>query len=99
MGIFESLACWIRWLAAELYYYMVEAVEFVLDALLAVVGLLIALLPRVALERPDLDQTVLGIVNYVIPVGEILVAFGVIMMAWIIYRIYQIMLRWAKADG
>jgi hypothetical protein len=41
---------------------------------------------------------VLGLFNYIVPMGAIMVEFGVLMAAWIIYRVLQWALAFAKAD-
>ncbi len=97
MEIFDALRCWIRWLAGMFYYYMVEAVEVVLDALALAVNAVLFLLPQVAFDEPDVDSGIVGALNYIVPVGYFVNMFGLIMVAWVVYRIYQWILKWGKA--
>lgn len=99
MGIFEALRCWIGWLAKTLYYYMIEAVEFVLDAIALAINAVISILPSV--ERPNIDSIdggILGMINYVIPLGVIFGWCTLIMICWVLYRLYQWLLAWGKVD-
>lgn len=96
--MWEALKCWIRWLAKTIYYYGIEAVEFVLDAIAAVINLLLGFLPQAALPDTNLDSGVIGMLNYIVPLDFIVGFSGVVMAAWIVYRIYQWALKWGKVD-
>jgi hypothetical protein len=98
-GLFEFLICWFKWAVITTWSYAVDAFTLILTAVIAVVNLFLALLPHVALEEPSLDSGLVGHLNYFIPFGPLMAEFGVIMVAWIIYRIYQWLLKFAKADG
>ncbi len=95
--MFDALRCWIAWLANMIYYYIVESAAFILTMLAGVANLLLGLLPTFAIGRPQLDGPVVGLLNYIVPVGSIVTAFGVLMACWILYRLYQWALKWAKA--
>lgn len=96
--MWDALRCWIQWLAKTLYYYMVEAGEFFIDALGAIVNAVLWLLPTVALPDPNVDSGVLAALNYVLPISLLTGVFSAIMLAWILYRVYQWVLRWGKAE-
>jgi len=98
VGIFEALKCWITWLAKSIYYYMVEGVELVIDALAAAANVILGILPSVALPEPELDSGVVGMINFFVPIEVFLSVALAIMVAWVLYRIYVWGLRWAKAE-
>lgn len=93
MGIFDSLKCWIGWLAKTLYSYMIDAVELVLTVIFTAANAVLWLLPTAAIGRPQLDTGVIGALNYILPMGEMVAVFGVLMVAWIAYRVYQWLLK------
>jgi hypothetical protein len=97
MGIFDSLSCWIAWLATTVKSYGIDAVELVITALISAANVFLALLPTFAIDNPQLDTGVVGLLNYVVNVNAILGWFGVLMGCWILYRLYQWALKWAKA--
>lgn len=98
MDIFDSLACWIAWLAQEMWFYFVETLEALLDVLVAVANAIFSVLPTVDLPEPSADGGVVGALNYVVPVDVYLVTATTIISAWIIYKIVEWGLRWAKAE-
>lgn len=95
--IFAALMCWIRWLAGAVYYYMVEAVEVVLKALVLAANAILSLLPQTNFEQPSLDSGVVGLLNYFVPIPLLLGAMTTVMVATAAYRVYVWGLRWAKA--
>ncbi len=96
---FDSLVCWIRWSVKTAGSYMVDAIEFVIDAIAFVINGVLSLLPNDPRGSGEVVQpAVLGLFNYIVPMGAIMVEFGVLMAAWIIYRVLQWALAFAKAD-
>lgn len=101
MGIFEALACWIRWLAGTMRKVIVESVEFVLDAILGAVNVVLGLLPQDptgGIPDDGIVNNALDWANYLLPIGPLFAEFTLIMTAWILYRLYQWLLGFAKAD-
>lgn len=96
----ETIICWIKWAVHAVGQTMLTVLDFVLSVLIVAVNAVIFFLPK-DLTKPsgDLDGGMLGTLNYFVPLGIIVGQFGFIMVAWIIYRIYQWLLRWAKAEG
>lgn len=95
-SIIDTLVCYLTWLGNYMYYAVVEAIEFVLDAFLGIIAVILSILPTADLGDPNLDGGALGTLNYFLPVSLMVTTFSTIMTAWIIYLIYQWMLKWAK---
>ncbi len=101
MGIFESLACWIRWLAGTIRNVILESVEFILTIILGAVNAVLSLLPQDptgGIPKGGLMNNALDWANYLLPIGPLFAEFSLIMVAWILYRVYQWLLGFAKAD-
>jgi hypothetical protein len=92
----ETLWCWLGYIVAMMRYSVIEALDFVVDALLLPVILLLGLLPTFTLDEPQLDEGPVGWIAYFIPIGSILVGFTAIMTCWILYRLVVVILRWTK---
>jgi hypothetical protein len=87
-----------KWLAVTVWSYGLDALELVLGVLIQAVNVALGVLPNAALEKPQLDSGLVANLNYFIPFGPLLAEFAIIMVAWVFYRIYQYLLRWARAD-
>ncbi len=99
MGIFDALACWIRWLAGAIKTVVVEGFELVLDVIIGTINLFLTLLPKdPGASAEMIDSQIIMAFNYVVPMGLIMAEFGFLMGAWIAYRIYQWLLAWGKVD-
>jgi hypothetical protein len=78
---------------------MVDAMEFVIDTIAVVINGILSLLPDDPRGSGETVQpAVLGLFNYIVPMGVIMTEFGVLMAAWIVYRVLQWALTFAKAD-
>jgi len=98
VNLIETIICYIKWLVVTVWSYGVDVLEMILDVLLGAVGLALSVLPTAELESPSLESGLVGQLNYFIPFGPLMVEFGVVMVAWVVYRLYQYLIRWAKAD-
>ncbi len=101
MSFFEALwttmGCWIAWLVCAMKVAVIESCEFVLTAIVLAINVMLLVLPTFALEEPKMDSGVVGFLNYFIPLTMLTASFTAIMTAWILYRIFQWALKWAKA--
>lgn len=96
----ETIICMVKWAVHAVGQTMLTVLDFVLTALIVAVNAVVWLLPSDPTgEGQPLDGGMLGTLNYFIPLGIIVSQFGLIMVAWILYRIYQWLLRFAKAEG
>jgi hypothetical protein len=86
---FETLLCYLRWLADMGLFVIIGAVNLFFGAVAALINAAIAFLPDAAVERPTPDGSWLATINYFIPLGPISVQIGVLITAWIAYRIYR----------
>lgn len=99
MGIFDALACWIRWLAGAIKKVVVEGVELILEVVIGMINLFLTLLPNDPGASADMvDSQIVKAFNYVVPMPLIMAEFGFFIGAWIAYRIYQWLLAWGKVD-
>lgn len=99
MGWLDSIICTIRWAVAQIGNVMLEVVEFILTALIVAVNAVVSLLPNDPTGEASAPSGAIAIFNYFIPMGAIVGQFSLVMTAWILYRLYQWLLRWAKAEG
>lgn len=96
----DTIICWIKWAVHAVGQTMLTVVDLILSALILAVNAIVWLLPNDPTgEAGSIDGGILGALNYFVPVGFIVGQFGVIMIAWMLYRLYQWLLRWAKAEG
>jgi hypothetical protein len=98
MNLIETIVCYIRWLVVTVWSYGLDALELVLGVLINAANSALAILPNAAMESPTLESGLVAQLNYFLPFGPLLAEFGIVMVAWIFYRLYQYLLRWAKAD-
>lgn len=97
MGWLETIVCWIKWAVQTAWSYGVDAFELVLSVLINAANVALALLPTAELGgEPNIQNGVLGLFNYVLPVGPLMAEFTLLMTCWILYRVYQWLLKWAK---
>jgi hypothetical protein len=98
MELIDTVICYITWAVQTVVSYAVDAVEFMLMVLISAANLALSILPTAALDTPNVEASLIGKINYFIPLPELMLEFSVVMFAWIVYRILQYFLRWAKAD-
>lgn len=96
MSIVDLVICYVTWAVVTLYSYMLDAFKVVLHGLFFAVNAVLWLLPHVAFDDPQMDGGVVGFLNYVLPLGALIAEFTAIMFAWILYRLYEWLLRWGK---
>ncbi len=95
----ESIICIVKWAVHAVGQTMLSVVDFLLTVLIGAVNLLVVLLPNDPTKEPKAIGGALGVLNYFVPMEFIVGQFGVLMVAWILYRLYAWLLRWAKAEG
>lgn len=96
----QDLICWLKWAVHALAQTFLDALDFLLTGAVLLVNLALAVLPAAAVARTDpLDGKMLGTLNYFIPIGMIVSQLGVFIVAWGLYRFYQWLIRFAKAEG
>ncbi len=94
MRIIDTIICWIKWLAGTMIGGIVQALNFVIQVLADAANAAISLLPDAAIERPELDQGILGAANFFLPMTPLALEAGVLVFAWGLYRIYRYLFRW-----
>lgn len=99
LTLIEVVICYVKWAVLSVWSYGVDAFELVLDIFAAIVNAMLLILPNAVLDEPALDSGLMGNINYFIPFGLLVAEFSTIMMAWIIYRLYQWVLRWGKVEA
>lgn len=98
MDLIGTVICYISWAVQTVVSYLVDGLAFMLSVLIGAANLALSILPTAVLEAPTVESSLVGKINYFIPIPELMLEFGVVMVAWIFYRILQYLLRWAKAD-
>lgn len=95
-ALWTTFTCWMVFLGNYFQYAMIEALDFIVDVFGLVIAAILWVLPTFVLEEPQLEGTAVGWLNYFIPLDFILAGFSAIMLAWILYRLYVVVLRWTK---
>jgi hypothetical protein len=74
--------------------------NWITDKLLYIISVVLSVLPDspfIMLERDADIMNVLGYINWVFPVSEMLAIFQIWLSAITVFYAYQLILRWAKA--
>jgi hypothetical protein len=95
----ETVICLVKWAVHTIGQTVLTVVDFIATALIIAVNAIVAFLPNDPSESPDPIGGPLGMLNYFIPMEFIVGNFGLLMVAWVLYRLYEWLLRWAKAEG
>ena len=95
----DTVICLVKWAVHAIGQTMLTVLDFVLSALIIAVNAIVAFLPNDPTSAPQSIGGPLGMLNYFIPMEFIVGQFGLLMVAWILYRLYEWLLRWAKAEG
>lgn len=96
--MWDWLVCWIIWAVKTMGSIITDVFTLVIGAIIQAANVALGLLPTFSVGTPTLDGGLIGNLNYFIPFGPLLVEFSAFIGAWILYRIYQYVLKWAKAD-
>lgn len=95
----DTIICLVQWAVHAIGQTILSVLDFVISALIIAVNAIVVLLPNDPTDEAQAPGGPLGMLNYFIPMEFIVSQFGLLMTAWIIYRLYQWLLRWAKAEG
>ena len=95
----NSIWCMVRWAVHEIGQTILTVIDFILTIFIVSVNAVVSLLPNDPTDAPHPIGGALGMLNYFIPMEFIVSQFGLLMTAWILYRVYAWVLRWAKAEG
>lgn len=90
--------CYIEWAVISMWSYFIDTVKLMLSVLITAVNLALSVLPTAAIEEVNVEESLIGKINYFIPIPELMAEFTIVMIAWIVYRIWQYLLRWGRAD-
>lgn len=95
-----TIICLVKWAVHAVGQTILAVVDVICTALIIAVNAIVSLLPNDPTQGGGLSSSgILGMFNYVVPLGSIMSEFTLVMTAWILHRIYQWLLRWAKAEG
>lgn len=97
----DRIVCLVKWAVHAIGQTILDVLDFLLSVVIQAVNIAISILPNdpTNTDGDAIGGGVLGTLNYFVPLGVIVGQFGLIMTAWILYRLFQWLLRWAKAEG
>ena len=97
LELWSKIVCLLRWMAAVIRNFMIDAVEFVLDVIVGVINAVLSVLPQVEMPAPGhLDAEWIGILNWVFPVGFVVDMLGILIVATLVYKAVHWLVKYAE---
>lgn len=89
-----TILCYLKWMISAIPWAIISAFNLVLSTLAAAVNAAISLLPSVNPEVPRIGSDIIGMLNWMFPVGPLVIEAGLIVTAWAMYLAYRYLFRW-----
>lgn len=94
IDLLYKIYCAIEALRCSIVYMMIVLINLVMKAVAAAANAALALLPEVALGKPDLSGGYIAAANYFFPIKEVATVICAIFVAWIGYKFLTFLFRW-----
>ncbi|WP_119067657.1 hypothetical protein [Rubrobacter indicoceani] len=92
--IWFTFVCWFNYLINSIPFAIVAAINVVMSAVAALVNAAISLLPDSNVDVPQIGNDIIGMLNWLFPVGPLVAEAGLIITAWAFYKGYRYLFRW-----
>lgn len=92
--VWDWLVCWIIWAVKSMTSIIVDAFKLVLTVLATAANAAIALLPDAAMDRPTVESSIIGQMNYFLPIAPLAAQALILIAAWGLYRLYRYLFGW-----
>jgi hypothetical protein len=97
ISLLSKILCAIEGLAVHLADWLVAIVNLLVAAIGALAAAIVSLLPGFPAPPDHPSSTILGYVNWFLPLGGLLAGFAVFVGIWALWLLIAIPLRWVKA--
>lgn len=96
MTLVEVIICYIKWAVMTVWSYGVDAFKAILSVFVAGINLALSVLPQMTLPDPDLSGSWVGLLNYVINIGVLLDATGLLIGMTLLWKLYKWLLKFVQ---
>lgn len=96
MDIIATIICYVNWAVQTMWSYAADLFMLILGLLVAAINLALGILPQVAIGRPDLDGSYIGLLNCVIDVGWVLATTEILIIATLLWKLVKFLMKYVQ---
>jgi hypothetical protein len=96
-GLLDQILCWVKQIGAMVLNALIDVVNLLVVAVAALIGAVLTLLPNMPAQPPSPSGGVLGALNWVVPLDNILGLLAGLLVIILAMQAISIALRWVKA--
>ncbi len=94
--LFAQILCYINYALVSLVSYIIDAFMLILLAVVTLVNLTLSLLPSIAFDTPNIEESWIGTVNWAIPLGPAMTLLTFLVVMTIVYKLIHFIVKHAE---